>query len=219
MSIMVNLLPREVALRRAQRRTVRASGAAVMIFAVALGGLHMMRGATIAQAEAERDAVQAQVVRLEAEVAQLEPFRLLADELEARNTLLASAMASEVSHARILNDLSLAFPAASSMRSLTIAASNPEADSAATAGQGIDPGASVATVSYQGYSTERVAPGVEAVLVEFDKVRSFFGSFIETAAVEAMDATDVTTFTGTVRLDDAALTHRYADGLPEELSR
>ena len=216
MSIVVNLLPREVAVRRLERRTATVTSALVLVFAVALGGLYALKLGQVADAEAERDIVQGQVSQLEAEVASLEQYRQLADELEARNAVLASAMSGEVSHARILNDLSLSFPSTSSLRSLQIASVAAEAGAAST-GASVDD--QTALLTYQGYSTERFAPGVEAVLIEFDKVRSFFNTFVDSAAVEEIGDTEVTAFSGTVGLDDEAYTHRYADGLPEEVNQ
>jgi hypothetical protein len=120
-------------------------------------------------------------------------------------------MANEISYARVLNDLALSFPASSSMRELTVGVQAP------VEGQ-VTFGDAVAALTYDGYSTERYAPGVEAILVEFDKVRSFFSSYIGTAAVEEIGSTEVTGFRGTVQLGDEALTRRYENGLPEEMT-
>jgi Tfp pilus assembly protein PilN len=214
MSVRVNLLPREVAAKRAERRTATISFALVALFALLLGGLYLLKLNEIQQAEEERDEVQAEVSRLEAEVASLEQFRQLADELEARNALLAAAMANEISYARVLNDLSITFPASSSLRSLQLSALDPTATEAQ-----IGTGGAVAALSYDGYSVERFAPGVEAVIVEFDKVRSFFDTYLGSAQLEDIEDTEVTAYQGTVQLNDEAYTRRYADGLPEELGR
>jgi outer membrane murein-binding lipoprotein Lpp len=211
MSVMVNLLPREVAVRKQAQRTTKMTVAAVTVFAIGLGGLYALKLGEIADAESQRDTVQADVSRLEAEVASLQQFRQLADELEARNAVLASAMANEISYARVLNDLALSFPASSSMRELTVGVQAP-VEWQVTFGD------AVAALTYDGYSTERYAPGVEAILVEFDKVRSFFSSYIGTAAVEEIGSTEVTGFRGTVQLGDEALTRRYENGLPEEMT-
>jgi outer membrane murein-binding lipoprotein Lpp len=211
MSVMVNLLPREVAVRKQAQRTTKMTVAAVTVFAIGLGGLYALKLGEIADAESQSDTVQADVSRLEAEVASLQQFRQLADELEARNAVLASAMANEISYARVLNDLALSFPASSSMRELTVGVQAP------VEGQ-VTFGDAVAALTYDGYSTERYAPGVEAILVEFDKVRSFFSSYIGTAAVEEIGSTEVTGFRGTVQLGDEALTRRYENGLPEEMT-
>jgi hypothetical protein len=216
MSVRVNLLPREDRAAKAARRTTNLTVLGVALFALLLGGLYLMKLNEIAQAEADQETVQADVSRLQAEVASLEQFRQLADELEARNALLASAMGREISFARVMNDMSLAFPANSSLRSMTLAAADPALVATADT---VAFGETVATVSYEGYSVERFAPGVETVILEFDKVRAFFNAFIGTAAVEEIGTTEVTGYQGTVGLDDAALTGRYANGLPEEASR
>ncbi len=214
MSVKVNLLPREFAGARAARRTTNLTVVGVMVFALMLGGLYFMKLNEIQQAEGERDTAQADVSRLQAEVASLEQFRQLADQLEARNAVLASAMGSEISFARILNDLSLSFPASSSLRSLQITA-----QSADPAAGEVSFGDAVAGVSYNGYSVERFAPGVETVIVEFDKVSSFFSTFIGSAQLEEIGTTEITGFDGSVQLGEGALTGRYADGLPQEMSR
>jgi cell division protein FtsB len=213
MSVRVNLLPQEVHTARAGRRATNVTILLVLLFVALLGGLYVLKLQEIQQAEEERDAVQAEVDRLEAEVASLEQFRQLADELEARNAILASAMAREVSYARLLNDMSLAFPANASLRTLQVTAQDP-----ADAPGGVSFGDSVAIIAYNGYSVERYAPGVETVIIEFDKVDHLFATYLTAAQTEEVGDTEVTGFSGTVQVDDDAYTQRYADGLPEEVA-
>jgi hypothetical protein len=212
MSVKVNLLPREVSARRAERRTATITTVVVLVFVIALGGLYFLKQQEIREAEEERDVVQAEVSRLEAEVASLEQFRQLADELEARNAILAASMERELAVARILNDFALTFPTSASMRSLQLSATAP----VAVEGD-ITFGEAVAQLQYDGYSVERYAPGVESVLIEFDKVRSFFATYLSTAQVEEVEDEEVTGFQGSVQLNDEALTGRYAEGLPGEV--
>jgi hypothetical protein len=217
MSVKVNLLPREVAGARAARRTTRLTVACVLLFAVALGGAYLQKLGEIDQAELARDTVQADVVRLQTELATLEEYRQLADQLDARNAVLTAAMANEISFARVLNDMSLSFPASSSLRTLQVA-TRASAQAVEPAAGDVSFGEPVASVTYAGYSVERFAPGVETVIVEFDKVSAFFSSFIVSARLEEIGTTEVTGFDGTVQLDDGALTGRYADGLPQEVA-
>jgi hypothetical protein len=216
MSVRVNLLPQEVAAERTARRTSLLTGAAVLFFVVVLGLVYLLQGNELRQAERERDDVQAEVSQLQAELATLEQFRQLANELEARNALLAAAMGQEISFARVMNDLSLAFPTSASLRELRIIAV--QEDQFAAPVEEVSFGEAVANVAYEGYSVERFAPGVETVIIEFDKVRGFFSTYLNTAGVEEIGTTDVTAFQGTVRLDEQALTRRYEGGLPEEVS-
>lgn len=210
----VNLLPPEVALRKAARRTTRLTVAAVLLVVALLGGLYTMRLGEITAAELARDDVQAEVARLQAEVNSLAEYRQLSDSHQARDTLLATTMAEEISFARVLNDLSLGFPAESSLRSLKLTVQRPEA-----AEGGISFGDAVAQLSFDGYSTHEYDPGVKSVLIEMDKMHAFFSSFLGAAAQEEIGDTEVIGFQGTVQLDEDAFTRRYADGLPEEVAK
>jgi len=143
----------------------------------------------------------------------------LNDELIARNALLAAAMDTEVSFARTLNDLALSFPATASLRTLQLQLE--QAGPAGAVAPGAEPGAvnlgdAIGTLTFEGYSVERYAPGVESVLLEFGGARSFFNAYLTGAGREEIDETPVVNFSGTVQLDEQAYTQRYENGLPEE---
>jgi hypothetical protein len=218
MSVRVNLLPREVEVQARQRRSATFTVVGVLLFVVLLGVAYFLKLGAVEQARQDRDAAQAEVTRLRAEVAQLEEFRILADKLDARNQILMFAMGNEISWARTLNDLSLTFPANASLRSLTATATDARLTRQETPGS-LDFGEAIAQLIYQGYSVERFAPGVEVVLLEFDNVRAFFNAFLTTAQVEEIGSTEVTAFNGSVRLNEEAHTNRYENGLPEEAAQ
>lgn len=208
----VNLLPQEVdAERRVHRRAV-LSAVGVAVFAVVLGGVYLQKLDQVRDAETARDDAAAEVASLEQEVAALQEYRVLADSLAARNAVLAEAMGGEVSFASSLNDLALAFPASASLDSLNLALVEAEEP-----GEGdIAFGAPVAELTYSGYSVERYAPGVETVLVEFDRVSSLFNVYLNTAAEEEVGGTEVYNFDGSAGVDESARTGRYRNGLPAE---
>jgi Tfp pilus assembly protein PilN len=211
MSARVNLLPRESVERIRARRMVVGTGVAVVVYILLLGVLYMFKLAEVERVREQRDDEQAEVDRLQARVAELQQYRDLANELEARNGVLAAAMAAEIGWARVLNDLSLAFPGTSSLSSLSATAADPPV--------GTELGEQAGTLVFTGYSVERYAPGVESVLIEFDKVRAFFNPYLSSAAQAAIGVTEVTNFNGSVQLDDEAYTRRYEDGLPAEMVR
>lgn len=215
MSASVNLLPPEIAQKRAARRVSRLTVVAVAAWLAMLGSLFVIKDGQVDDARAERDAAQTQVVTLQQEVAALDEYAQIAAKLDARNAILAAAMADEVSWARILNDLSLAFPADASMTTMAAALTEPVEPEPGT----VKAAEAVADVAFTGYSVDRFAPGVEGVLLDFEDARGFVNTYLNTAA-EAEKGTElVTDFTGTVRLDDNARTGRYADGLPTEVSQ
>lgn len=187
---------------------------AVVLFAGLLAAGYALRLSEVARAEQARDEARTEVAALETEVARLDEYAKLAERLENRSTLLASAMEKEIAFSHVLNDLSLAFPANASLHTLTITAAE-AADLAAQTGE-IDFGRSVASAEFSGYSVERYAPGVETVLLDVDRIPAFFNPFLTTAAAEEIGEAEVTNFTGSVLLNSDAYTGRYAEGVPPE---
>lgn len=210
----VNLLPQEIDTERRVRRRAALSVIGVVVFIAVLGGLYVHKLDQVREAEQARDEAATEVANLEQELAQLQEYRELADLLDARNAVLADAMSDEVSFARGLNDLALAFPASASMESLdlTLVEAEPAGDGVITFGT------PVAEVNYTGYSTERYAPGVETVLIEFDRVSPLFNVYMSDAATEERGTTEVVNFNGTAAMDETARTGRYDDGLPAEVT-
>ncbi|HWB70872.1 MAG TPA: hypothetical protein VG452_01540 [Egibacteraceae bacterium] len=213
-TVRVNLLPPEVEQRRRARRATFITAAALGAWLLVLALLYVLKLGDVAEARRERDQARAEVTRLQAQLDALEPFARLARQVEARNEVLAAAMATEVSWSRVLNDLSLTFPPNSSL--LTLSATRAADDEA---GQQTETGAvgaegAIAAVEFSGYSVERYAPGVEVVLLRFDEVRGLFSSYLVTAAKELRGETEVTNFNGSVQLGEEAYTGRYAEGLP-----
>lgn len=184
----------------------------VLLVAV-LGVVQVLRLAEVSRAEAARDEALQQVALLQIQLDGLAGFRQLAELMESRNALLASAMEQEIAYSQVLNNLSLAFPANASLQSLTIAAAT--SDGAPRTGE-INFGEAVASAQFGGYSVERYAPGVETVLIDFDRVHTFFNTLLTTASSSMIAETEVTNFNGSVSLDRNAYTGRYADGLPPE---
>lgn len=212
MSTRVNLLPRGAAATRSSSQGGLVVGALLVVLVVVLGGLWYVETEALAEAEQRRDDQLATNAQLQNQIAALAEFAELQASLDARNELLAAAMAPEVSLTRTLNDLAAVFPGSSSMLTLQVQLTEDvPSPGTVTFGDG------VASIAFTGYSVERVAPGVERVVVDFDRVESFFNPFLNVASGEERgDPTVVVAeFDGTVQLNVQALTRRYSDGLPE----
>jgi Tfp pilus assembly protein PilN len=219
MSARVNLLPREIEQRARARRTASWTVAGVAVFAALLLLLYLGKLNALNGARQERDSTQVAVDDRQAELASLEEFARLDREVKARNALLSAAMATEISWARVLNDLALTFPPSSSLLGL-----NAAAEGAAEAGISGDAAANpnsraIASMNFEGYSVEQFAPGVERVLIKFSDVDMFFNAYLAEATENEAERPGTVTFTGSLQLNDGARTNRYAQGLPPEVGR
>jgi len=218
----VNLLPPELARGQRARRLNLIVAGLVVVSLLVLAAVYILKIGQVEAAREERDQEQAVVADLQVDLAALEEFRRLADTLEQREQLLIRAMSTEVSFATVLNDLSLSFPASSSLRTLTLTleetavAPGTEAPAGTAPPTRVEPGAlpSIGTIFFEGYSVERFAPGVESVVLELDDVESFIGAYVQQAQTEEIGETEVTGFSGLADLDESAYTGRYVDGLP-----
>lgn len=256
MTARVNLLPVEVAERAKARRTTGWTIGGLVVWTALLGGVYVLKSGAVDDERAARDVAAGRVAQLQAQRAGLQRFAQLDETRTARVELLRTAMATEISWSRVLNDVSLSFPGSASLMTLSAglaevgpgaaaaagaaaapatATPTPAGGTPATPGPGaatpspapsVGPTAApdtsadetpVATVTFTGYSIERFSPGVEAVLLRFEDVRSFFDAYLTIAEGVERGGVGVTSFEGTVQLSDEAYTRRYAEGLPEEV--
>ena len=216
MSVRVNLLPREFEERSRQRRMVGVGILVVLAWVALLAFLLFAKLAAVEDAKQNRDAAQAVVNQLQAEVNSLSAFQELAAQLNAGNELLASAMANEVSWAQLLNDVALTVPTTASLTDLQANLLDLAPGEVGGADVFVESeNGDVGVLSVQGYSIESFAPGVEAVLLRFGQVDNFFQQYLSVATADAIGDVGVTSFSADVRLGDTARTDRYVDGLPE----
>lgn len=216
MTVRVNLLPREFKERNRQRRMLLVGALVTVAWVGVLGLLLMAKLAAVDDARADRDTAQAQVNQLQAEIDALSAFQGLASQLATGNAVLTAAMSNEVSWAQLLNDVALTVPTTASLTDLQGTILDLPAGGTNSADVFVaDEAGDIGLLSVSGYSIERYAPGVEAVLLRFGQVDNFFQQYLSIASAEAIGDVGVTTFVADVRLSATARTGRYLDGLPE----
>lgn len=238
----VVLLPSRYADARRSRRVTQISviTGTLAISAIALASALVWRHTQ--ELQVERDVLQARVDTLNSQQAALKEFQEQANKLNKVNGDLKAVMSSEVSWARMLNDLSMTVPATATLEGFS-ASIDPR--SAAEVANTIDPSAvssdkksedpnaepkppvSIGDISIEGYSIEKYSPGVETVLARFDEVLSYSDVFLSSTSkteAEGVIAGQSATasgevakseFTTAIKIGPAALTGRYRDGLPE----
>lgn len=237
-AVRVNLLPPEVAQRARQRRIAGLVAGLLAAYLLLLGALYAVKLSQVGEARRTRDAAQSEVSRLTDQFATLQEYRTLQADRLARNDLLAAAMADEVGVARLLNELALVVPPASSLRTLALnleqtadvvaAAPAPAPSVSPSPGATVAPTAApipvptpsptepatIGELTYEGYTVEGYAPGVQALLAGVAQVPAVTDPFATAAQVEELGGTEVTAFTGLADVDERAYTRRYAEGLP-----
>ncbi|MBW3578290.1 MAG: hypothetical protein KY462_11245 [Actinobacteria bacterium] len=210
MSSRVNLLPREAEDRERARRARFLLVLAGIAFLVVLGLLYALQVARLNAARGELEAAEAERDELQAEVTELSAYA----ELDQRRTqtieLLTAVMAPETSLGGILQDVAAVMPTDSALTSLTVTIPQ----EALEQGPFDFGGPSFGTLAAAGETLRGHAPGVERLLLEFDKIAAFFNVFVTGSEI---DEEGITVFTVESDLGPEIFTGRYVEGLPEEL--
>jgi hypothetical protein len=212
--VSVDLLPREEGRQQLLRRRAGIAGLAVATLWTALGAAALAQLAVVDQRREDRDAAAQRAAAARAEVAALAVFQRMADEAVAGNRVLAAAMADEVSWAELLVDLSRGVPDSASFTELDAQLVDDQEDGVAGDVFVLTDREDVGVVTLSGYTTEVFTPGLQELLRRVGAIDGFFQEYISTAQVDAVGDVPVTRFSAEVRLDDAARTGRYLDGLP-----
>lgn len=178
-----------------------------------LGLVGVGQSRRLARAESARATEQARTQELSARRAELVPFRDLAEGIVQRELVLAASMQTQVSWAGVLARLSAAFPPATALTSFSAESTVP-AFSAAPAAAAPDDTSLIGTITFNGYSVQAFAPGVAGILQSLAAVTGLSEPHLVTADRGEIGEAPVTTFDGGALVDGAALTGRYAEGLP-----
>lgn len=209
-----NMLPPSYVERMAERRLagITLVALATLVLLLALAGLN--QGRLLNRAEGRRDTEQARTNVLTARRAQLVRFRQLADAIVARERLLTAAMGTEISWATVLASLARTFPPDASLTSVNLQTKLPPFGAPP-----LRPGDErlvIGSSALKGYSVTAFTPGVDRLLQLLTAVTGLSGPRMQVGTREELGRRPVTTFEGSAFVDAAALTGRYARGLPAE---
>lgn len=205
MSVRVNLLPGEIQARGEASRARFVAALLGVVLLLVLGALTLLQRSSIGDAEERLAAVEAQNTQLQADIAALQPFADLEARANESVEVIGLALGTEGSLATVLQDLSAVLPPNAELDTLAITLPGEELAPAA-GGTRLVFGRLAAT----GRVIDGVAPGVERLIIDLDRVAGFDNAYVTTSAV---DDEGVATFTIEVDLGPEVLTGRYA--IPE----
>ncbi len=206
MSARVNLLPEETRRRAGAARMQGLLVFLALVLVAALVGLHYLNRADLEDARERLEVAENEQRIAEEDVAALSSFAELTDRLEETRTVVAETLGQQVTLAGILQDLALVMPADADVSAVSISLESLDADAPASA--------PVGSMSMSGESVGDIAPGIERLILELDKVAGFRNVHVSSASV---DDEDVVAYTLELQLGPENRTNRYRDGVPGTL--
>lgn len=199
----VNLLPPEIAERRAFRQVQAGLGGAVAAAVVALGFLVVAAGSGVTKANEDLASAQTQNASLRKQTAQYANVNAIYAAAAAAEAQLSTAMGDEVRFSQMLNDFSLAIPSTVWVTSLSLSTG---AVSAPTATPAATPEIGTLTVAGMGFSHNDVAVWLEAIA----GLKAFSDPYFGASSESLIAGRTVVSFSSTAGINSTALSGRYA---------
>lgn len=196
----VNLLPREI---RQRQTTRRQTGVVAALGAVAVGALLVMwflQGIRLSDFNDKIDAQNATNQGLETQVAALQHFADEQAALEARKTLLQSAVANTIRWSGVLNKVAQVEPDTMWLDSMTGSATPPVATTPGTTPAGGT--ALIGSLQFSGSSLDTST--IALWLTNLEAVPGWVNPWFTSATKADVNGTSVWTFSSTVDLDTRA---------------
>ncbi len=213
MTASFNLLPARYAERMVERRWTGMVAGGLLVLLLLLGLMALGQSRRLGRAESERHTERLRTQELTARRTELLPFRQLAEGIVQREGVLAASMQNQISWAGVLTRLSAALPPATALTSFS-AESTVLGSSGGPARAPADDTSLIGTVTFDGYSVEAFDPGVAGILQSLDTVTGLSEPQLATADRGEVGDAPVTNFDGAALVNGAALSGRYAEGLP-----
>jgi Tfp pilus assembly protein PilN len=200
---LVNLLPPEIRQRQQTRKItflVAAGGVALVlvilfVFVLATQALKGVNGDIEDQTAAN--------AALQAQIAELQRFADLQNEAAAKQALLSTVFANELSFSGALIDVSRVIPADAYLTSLTVTVNPTTALTPTGASTGI-----IGTIAFTGVGAS--PESVATLLSRLESIRGWVNPFV--SSVSHPEQSNTVDFSGTVDLTDDALTPRGRTG-------
>lgn len=199
----INLLPPEYRARRRGRRIVRiavAAGVAVLLF---LGMVLLIQRGTISNEEDELQRLQDQAAQLRTQVAALQEFGDLKNQIDEKEQALSVALENDIAWSKFLNDLSLIIPDDSWLTNLSLSSAPGQAPSGEQ---------SFGTTSFQGFVFD--FPGLAGWLTRTAQIDGLTFVYLTNGTAQELSGQEVVTFGANANLTDSLLSGRCQEDNP-----
>jgi Tfp pilus assembly protein PilN len=203
----VNLMPPEIAEAARLHRLQRVMAGAVIVSAVAVGGLYWHAKQGVTSAQNELAASQSQQTSLQAKYNSLNDVQQVFTQVQAKQQLVQQAMGQEIRWSFMLNDLTTSVPNNVWLTSLTATeTSTPGSTVTPTVGaDGTTSGVGTVTVSGVAFRHDDVANWLDAMA----KVKGFADPSFSASTKSVIGTRIVSDFGSSIVLSADALSNRY----------
>jgi Tfp pilus assembly protein PilN len=204
----VNLLPPELRQREVARRNTRLVILVGVGLLVLIGAFYFVQVMNLSEAKDDLAAQQQVNAGLEAQIAELQQYATLEQQLAAEQELVSAVYTNEVSWSNILLDVSRAVPSQAYLTNFTGQISMPSAEGTTVT---TAPSNLVGSISFAGEAKEMST--LAAWLARLEDVEGWVNAWVSSAN-ETGPYTKVYTFSSGVDLTSDVVTERGKGGAP-----
>jgi Tfp pilus assembly protein PilN len=213
----IDLLPASFAEKARERRNLTLVITGGLALLLGLVAWWFMLGGQIGSAESELSDVQAQNLRLQTQIAELQRFADLEAEVQAKEVALQTVMTGDVAWPSILTEIAMVVPGEVWFKDITASAGATEGAAPVgteTAPVLVNNRTPAGRIQFHGASL--TMPGVAKWLIRLGDTKGFAGVWLNSAA-ESQDGNGGQSyfdFDSTIELNKKMLSKRYVGGTP-----
>jgi Tfp pilus assembly protein PilN len=206
----VNLLPPEIRQRQAQRRNttlIALGGAGVLVLLLLF---YLIQLGRLSGAQEDLEAQQAENAQVEQQIAELQPFADLEQQLADRQALVAQLYLNEISWSSVLLDISRVIPDASVLTNMSGTLTAPAVGATGAVGvTGAAPGSLIGSMTFSGVALD--SETISTWLTRLEEVEGWVNAWVS-SATENAERSRIYTFTSGVDLTIDSTTERGRGG-------
>ena len=210
----IELLPESYLARQRERRTIATVLVAGVLVFLLLVAYWVLLGMQIGDERERLAEVQRRNAQLESQIAELQRFAELEQELQTKEAALLSVMTGDVDWPAVMTELAMVVPGEVWLTNMTGSAGQTEGAvpvGTETAPVRINEQQPFGRIEFTGNSLSM--PGVAKWMIRLGQVRDFEATWLSDAAEEEINETPVIGFTNTIELNDKAASERFQGGV------
>ena len=213
----IDLLPPSYQQRRRERSSLVIAGVAIAVIVLLLVGWWFYLGLKVSDAEDELAAIKTSNAELDAQIAELQRFVALQNEVDAKRGALQAVMTGDIDWPGVLAEIAMVIPSEVWLTNLTASAGVTEGavtvptETSPIPISDLEP---FGRIQFQGQSLSMA--GVAKWMVRLESVESFFATYLQNAT-EGASPTGGTIFTfgTTIQLSPESSSGRFQQRLSE----